>query len=92
MATLKLRYDGWLALPADLRRQLGLSSGDRLEAELAQGAIVLRPAAKGRRPERQGEGGKGEDHAARQRSPLRPGLAHWRFLPARRPFGRRPIH
>jgi hypothetical protein len=43
--TLKLHYDGWLALPADLHRKLGLTSGDRLEAELAQGAIVLRPAA-----------------------------------------------
>ena len=56
MATLKLHYDGWLALPADLRRKLGLASGDRLEAELAGGAIVLRPAAKkGRRPERREE-------------------------------------
>jgi bifunctional DNA-binding transcriptional regulator/antitoxin component of YhaV-PrlF toxin-antitoxin module len=55
MAMLRLHYDGWLALPADLRRKLGLTSGDRLEAELAQGAIVLRPAAKDRRPERPGE-------------------------------------
>ena len=55
MATLKLHPDGWLALPVALRRKLGLASGDRLEAELADGAIVLLPAAKGRRPERQEE-------------------------------------
>ena len=44
MATLKLHYDGWLVLPAGLRRALELESGDRLEAELVDGAIVLRPA------------------------------------------------
>jgi len=49
VATLKLHYDGWLVLPAGLRRTLELESGDRLEAELVDGAIVLRPA-KGKRP------------------------------------------
>ena len=49
MSTLKLHYDGWLVLPAGLRRALELESGDRLEAELVDGAIVLRPA-KGKRP------------------------------------------
>ena len=49
MSTLKLHYDGWLVLPAGLRRALGLESGDQLEAELVDGAIVLRPA-KGKRP------------------------------------------
>ncbi len=44
MATLKLHYDGWLALPADLRHLLDLKTGDRLQAELVDGAIVLRPA------------------------------------------------
>jgi bifunctional DNA-binding transcriptional regulator/antitoxin component of YhaV-PrlF toxin-antitoxin module len=52
MTTLKLHFDGWLALPADLRRKLGLGSGARLEADLVDGAIVLRPAARARRPER----------------------------------------
>ena len=41
MPTLKLHYDGWLALPAAFRQALGLSSGDRLEAELVDGALVL---------------------------------------------------
>jgi bifunctional DNA-binding transcriptional regulator/antitoxin component of YhaV-PrlF toxin-antitoxin module len=50
MPTLKLHYDGWLSLPAALRRNLGLNSGDRLEAELIDGAIVLRPAVRGRQP------------------------------------------
>ena len=49
MPTLKLHYDGWLALPAAFRQALGLSSGDRLEAELVDGALVLRPALKARR-------------------------------------------
>jgi len=49
VATLKLHYDGWLVLPAGLRNALELESGDRLEAELVDGAIVLRPT-KGKRP------------------------------------------
>ena len=44
MATLKLHYDGWLTLPADLRHLLDLKTGDRLQAELVDGTIVLRPA------------------------------------------------
>ena len=43
MTTLKLHYDGWLALPADLRRKLGLGKGQALEAQLVGGTIVLRP-------------------------------------------------
>jgi len=45
MTTLKLYYGGWLALPAALCRQLGVGTGDRLEAELVDGTIRLRPAA-----------------------------------------------
>ena len=48
MPTLKLHYDGWIALPVRLRQALGLNSGDRLEAELADGALVLRPVGKTR--------------------------------------------
>jgi antitoxin component of MazEF toxin-antitoxin module len=43
--TLKLYYDGWLALPADVRKKLSLTTGDRLNAELVDGALVLRPSA-----------------------------------------------
>ncbi len=50
MATLKLHYDGWLALPADLRHLLNLKTGDRLQVELVGGAIVLRPAYAKRAP------------------------------------------
>ena len=46
MPTLKLHYDGWIALPAGLRQALGLNSGDRITAELVDGALVLRPATK----------------------------------------------
>ena len=48
MAKLKLHYDGWLALPAGLCQQLGLKTGDRLEAEIVDGAVMLRPAKAGR--------------------------------------------
>ena len=48
MATLKLHYDGWLTVPASLLQMLDLKTGDRLEADLIDGAIVLRPAS-GRR-------------------------------------------
>ena len=48
MATLKLHYDGWLTLPSGLRQKLDLQSGDRLEVELVDNAIVLRPAKKTR--------------------------------------------
>jgi antitoxin component of MazEF toxin-antitoxin module len=44
MPRLKVHFDGWLALPAHFRQQLGLASGAELEAELADGSIVLRPA------------------------------------------------
>ena len=48
MTTLKLHYDGWLALPAALRRELGLDKGAALEIELVDGTIVLRPSGEGR--------------------------------------------
>ena len=50
MATLKLHYDGWLTLPADLRDLLDLKTGDRLQAELVDGTIVLRPTPAKRVP------------------------------------------
>ena len=51
MTTLKLHYQGWLALPAGLRQKLGLKSGDQLEAELVRGTIVLRPAVRPTSPQ-----------------------------------------
>jgi bifunctional DNA-binding transcriptional regulator/antitoxin component of YhaV-PrlF toxin-antitoxin module len=48
MPSLKLHYDGWIALPVSIRQALGLSSGDRIDAELVDGALVLRPATKAR--------------------------------------------
>ena len=50
MPTLKLHYDGWVALPAAVRQQLGLNSGDKLDVALVDGTIVLRLAAKATRP------------------------------------------
>ena len=43
MPTVKLHYDGWICLPASLYQALGLSHGDRLAAELVDGALVLQP-------------------------------------------------
>jgi bifunctional DNA-binding transcriptional regulator/antitoxin component of YhaV-PrlF toxin-antitoxin module len=44
MPTIQVHYDGWLALPDTARRKLGVGTGDRLEVEIADGAVVLRPA------------------------------------------------
>ena len=46
MRMIKLHYDGWLALPTGMREALGLSSGNRVEVELVDGTLVLRPATK----------------------------------------------
>src|SRR4051794_41959883 len=43
MPKVRLSYDGWLALPADVRKKLGLATGHQLELELVGGAVVLRP-------------------------------------------------
>jgi len=43
MPKVRLSYDGWLALPAAVRKKLGLSTG--YQPELVGGAIVLRPDA-----------------------------------------------
>ena len=37
--------DGWISLPSSLRISLSLRSGDRLEADLVDGALVLRTLA-----------------------------------------------
>ena len=42
MTSLKLHFDGWLSLPANIRRQLGLSTGDELFAEIVEGGVMLR--------------------------------------------------
>src|SRR3954462_4342632 len=39
VTTLKLHYDGWFALPAALRRELGPDKGTCLGAELVGGTI-----------------------------------------------------
>jgi AbrB family looped-hinge helix DNA binding protein len=44
MSQVRLNYDGWLALPANVRQALDLATGDRLDVELADGAVTLRPA------------------------------------------------
>src|SRR4051794_2350370 len=48
VTTLKLHYDGWLALPAALRQKLGLGNRAALEVELVDGTIVLRSSGEGR--------------------------------------------
>jgi AbrB family looped-hinge helix DNA binding protein len=52
MSQVHVHYDGWLALPAEVRQRLGLASGDRLEVELTGDAVVLRRAQKSSAPER----------------------------------------
>jgi Antidote-toxin recognition MazE, bacterial antitoxin len=43
MPTVRLNYDGWLALPAGMRQKLGISTGDQLALELVDGSITVRP-------------------------------------------------
>src|SRR5205085_56241 len=43
MTTIRVNYDGWLSLPAAVRRKLGLTTGDQLELEVSGGNVVLRP-------------------------------------------------
>jgi hypothetical protein len=45
MTILKLHYDGWLKLPADLQRVLGAATGDLLEIMPAEGGLMLRTKA-----------------------------------------------
>jgi AbrB family looped-hinge helix DNA binding protein len=44
LPTIQLHYDGWLALPAEARKHLEVATGDRLEIELTENGLVLRPA------------------------------------------------
>jgi bifunctional DNA-binding transcriptional regulator/antitoxin component of YhaV-PrlF toxin-antitoxin module len=50
LPTIQLQANGWLALPAELRDHLNLTTGDRLEIESTQGALVLRLAGHGEKP------------------------------------------
>ena len=43
MTKVRVSYDGWLALPAAVRKRLGLSTGDELGLELVDGGVLLRP-------------------------------------------------
>ena len=47
MTKVRLNYEGWLSLPADVRQKLGLSTGDQLELELSGDSIILRPVRSG---------------------------------------------
>jgi AbrB family looped-hinge helix DNA binding protein len=69
MATLKLHYEGWVSLPSVLRQKLGLGSGDRLDVDLVEGAIVLRPTAKARRPARREDGAAASSAADASETP-----------------------
>src|SRR3954452_12024874 len=47
MTTVRLNYDGWLALPAAACKKFGLVTGDKLDLELSNGATILRPRRSG---------------------------------------------
>ena len=47
MTKVRINFDGWLALPAAVRQKLGLSTGDQLGLELADGGVLLRPVRPG---------------------------------------------
>ena len=48
MPPIQIHYDGWLSLPDEARRHLGLVTGSQLEIELADGMLILRPASSAR--------------------------------------------
>lgn len=43
MVKISVHYDGWVAVPTKLRRLLGLKAGDKLEVEVEDGELILRP-------------------------------------------------
>ena len=69
MPTVKLYSEGWLALPADVRRKLGVESGDALEVQVVDNSVTLRPA-KGKAAAAEPEPAVAEEPA----SPLELGL------------------
>jgi bifunctional DNA-binding transcriptional regulator/antitoxin component of YhaV-PrlF toxin-antitoxin module len=94
MATLKLHYEGWLALPTGLRQKLGLKSGDQLEAELVRGTIVLRRAGRPTSPqvlpdEPEAEPERAAAPIAGEAKPM-PAAAPAKALPAARRTTRKP--
>jgi bifunctional DNA-binding transcriptional regulator/antitoxin component of YhaV-PrlF toxin-antitoxin module len=46
MPLVRIHYDGWLALPPVLRRQLGLKTGDVLEVVTTKEGVLLRRPSK----------------------------------------------
>jgi AbrB family looped-hinge helix DNA binding protein len=44
MPTVKLHPEGWLSLPADVRRKLRVESGQTLEVQVVGNSVILRPA------------------------------------------------
>ncbi len=44
MPNVKIYHDGWIALPATLRQQLALATGDELQIERVEGGLLLRVA------------------------------------------------
>ena len=87
---LKLYYDGWLALPAALRRQLELDTDAVLEAELVGGTIVLRPAARAKSSAKAAPELETSEHPAAAAAPPPAALT---TTPAKRKPGRpRKVH
>ena len=50
MPTVTIHYGNWIMLPERVLKVLGLTTGDRLDVELAEGDIVLRAAGRAGEP------------------------------------------
>lgn len=48
MPSVTVSVRGQIALPAEVRRKLGIMSGSRLEVEISSGAVILRPLRGGK--------------------------------------------
>ncbi len=44
MLSVKVSAKHQIAVPSEARRQLGIKAGDRLDVQVADGALILRPA------------------------------------------------
>jgi AbrB family looped-hinge helix DNA binding protein len=54
--TVTVSVKGQIALPAEVRRKLGITGGSRLLVETSGNAVILRPAKSGKKTVRKGKG------------------------------------
>jgi bifunctional DNA-binding transcriptional regulator/antitoxin component of YhaV-PrlF toxin-antitoxin module len=56
MPTATVHYDGWLKLPEQVRKALGVKTDDLLELTITEDVVTLRKAGTRRKPIHEAEG------------------------------------